>query len=99
MPVLNAHADDPVGDGEIRLALERMTASEAFRGSPQLSAFLRQVVEAALRGLAEGRAGWGLEIRSPGEAGGGGWGRGAGDRRGAAPDPGHRAWGGEKKPL
>jgi TolB-like protein/tetratricopeptide (TPR) repeat protein len=53
MPVLSAQADDPVGDGEIRLALERMAASEAFRGSPQLIAFLRYVVEATLRGQAD----------------------------------------------
>src|SRR4051794_14199309 len=53
MPVLSAQADIPVGDGEIRLALERMAASEAFRGSPQLIAFLRYVVEATLRGQAD----------------------------------------------
>src|SRR5258708_16611492 len=53
MPVLSAQADDPVGDGEIRLALERMAASEAFRGSPQLIAFLRYVVEATLCGQAD----------------------------------------------
>jgi TolB-like protein/tetratricopeptide (TPR) repeat protein len=53
MPVLSAQADNPVGDGEIRLALERMAASEAFRGSPQLIAFLRYVVEATLRGEAD----------------------------------------------
>lgn len=53
MPVLSAQADNPVGDGEIRIALERMAASEAFRGSPQLIAFLRYVVEATLRGQAD----------------------------------------------
>lgn len=53
MPVLSARADNPVGDGEIRVALERMAASEAFRGSPQLIAFLRYVVEATLRGQAD----------------------------------------------
>ena len=53
MPVLSAQADNPVGDGEIRAALERMAASEAFRGSPQLIAFLRYVVEATLRGQAD----------------------------------------------
>ena len=35
------------------IALERMAASEAFRGSPQLIAFLRYVVEATLRGQAD----------------------------------------------
>src|ERR1700738_3035509 len=53
MPVLSAQADNPGGDGEIRLALERMAASEAFRGSPQLIVFLRYVVEATLRGQAD----------------------------------------------
>jgi tetratricopeptide (TPR) repeat protein len=53
MPVLSAQADHPVGDGEIRQALERMAASEAFRGSPQLISFLRYVVEATLRGQAD----------------------------------------------
>src|SRR3954470_6351236 len=53
MPVLNAQANHSVGDGEVRVALERMAASEAFRGSPQLIAFLRYVVEATLRGEAD----------------------------------------------
>src|SRR3954470_13238365 len=53
MPVLNAQANHSVGDGEVRVALERMAASEAFRGSPQLIAFLRYVVEATLRGQAD----------------------------------------------
>src|SRR6188474_1669319 len=33
-----------------RLALDRLLASETFRASPQLAAFLRFVVEAVLRG-------------------------------------------------
>jgi TolB-like protein len=53
MPVLSAQADNPVGDSEVRVALERMAASEPFRGSPQLIAFLRYVVEATLRGQAD----------------------------------------------
>src|SRR3954468_21079380 len=53
MPVLNAQANHSVGDGEVRVALERIAASEAFRGSPQLIAFLRYVVEATLRGQAD----------------------------------------------
>jgi PAS domain S-box-containing protein len=39
----------PTG-AEIRAALERMVASDMFRTSPQLAAFLRFVVEATLRG-------------------------------------------------
>jgi tetratricopeptide (TPR) repeat protein len=50
MPVLNAHADRYPGVDEIRAALSHMAASEAFRGCPQLIAFLRYVVEATLRG-------------------------------------------------
>jgi tetratricopeptide (TPR) repeat protein len=50
MPVLNAHADRYPGVEEIRAALGHMAASEAFRGCPQLIAFLRYVVEATLRG-------------------------------------------------
>src|SRR5258708_8282352 len=53
MPVLSALADDPIGEGEIRRALERMAESEAFRASPQLIAFLRYVVEVTLRGQAD----------------------------------------------
>jgi TolB-like protein len=51
MPVLNVN--HPVDDDEVRVTLERMAASEAFRGSPQLIAFLRYVVEATLRGQAD----------------------------------------------
>jgi len=53
MPVLNAQANHAVGESDVRVALERMAASEAFRGSPQLVAFLRYVVEATLRGQAD----------------------------------------------
>lgn len=50
MPGFTAqNAADPGAD-EIRAALDHMAASEAFRGSPQLIAFLRYVVEATLRG-------------------------------------------------
>jgi len=50
MPVLNVHAEKYPGVEEIRAALGHMAASEAFRGCPQLIAFLRYVVEATLRG-------------------------------------------------
>src|SRR5258708_30772221 len=43
---------DPTPE-EVRAALERMTASEAFQSSPQLAAFLRYTVEAVLRGERE----------------------------------------------
>ena len=38
---------------EVRAALGRIISSEGFRHSPQMSAFLRFVVEAKLRGEAE----------------------------------------------
>jgi TolB-like protein len=50
MPELNAHGCERPKPDEVRLALNRMAESEAFRGSPQLVAFLRYVVEATLRG-------------------------------------------------
>ncbi len=45
----NEFRDGPSG-AEIRAALERIVASDMFRMSPQLAAFLRFVVEATLRG-------------------------------------------------
>jgi len=50
MPVLDAHSEHRPSADEIRGALGRMAASEAFRASPQLISFLRYVVEATLRG-------------------------------------------------
>ncbi len=48
------HTEYEAGNGptgaEVRAALERMVASDMFRTSPQLAAFLRFVVEATLRG-------------------------------------------------
>jgi len=45
----NEFRDGPSGT-EIRAALDRIVASEMFRMSPQLAAFLRFVIEASLRG-------------------------------------------------
>src|SRR6185503_9472013 len=50
MPILAPQAEGCPNADEIRGALVHMAASEAFRGSPQLVAFLRYVVEATLRG-------------------------------------------------
>jgi tetratricopeptide (TPR) repeat protein len=49
---------------EIRAQLDRMLASDAFRASPQLAAFLRFVVEAALQGKSERIKGYtiGVEV-------------------------------------
>ena len=53
---------------EIRAALARMAASEAFRGSPQLVAFLRYVVEATLRGAADRIKGYTIAVEALGRA-------------------------------
>src|ERR1044072_5400084 len=68
MPEVEAEGGErPCGD-EIRAALERMAASEAFRGSPQLVAFLRYVVEATLRGAAERIKGYTIAVEALGRA-------------------------------
>jgi TolB-like protein len=51
---------------EVRGALDRMLASEVFRGSPQLAAFLRYVVEATLRGEADRIKGYTIAIEALG---------------------------------
>ena len=50
MPDANILANDRPTTDDIRAALDRIAASEEFRASPQLVAFLRYVVEAKLRG-------------------------------------------------
>lgn len=50
--------------GEIRAALDQITESEVFRHSPQLIAFLRFVVEAALRGESERIKGYTIAVGS-----------------------------------
>ena len=48
---INQKSDGQVpSPAEARRALDAVLASETFRGSPQLAAFLRFVVEATLRG-------------------------------------------------
>ena len=53
---------------EIRAALEHMAASKAFRGSPQLVAFLRYVVEATLRGASDRIKGYTIAVEALGRA-------------------------------
>ena len=65
MPVLNPQAQS-IAVGEVRAALERMACSEAFRGSPQLIAFLRYVVEATLRGEADRIKGYTIAVEALG---------------------------------
>ena len=53
---------------EIRSALDRVLASEPFRGSPQLAAFLRYVVETTLRGEADRLKGYTIAIEALGRS-------------------------------
>jgi hypothetical protein len=66
MPLLNAHLEEPSAPGEVRAALDRVAASEAFRGSPQLVAFLRYVVEATLRGEQDRIKGYTIAVEALG---------------------------------
>jgi hypothetical protein len=50
MPDAHTETDERLTADEVRATLDRIAASEAFRASPQLVAFLRYVVEATLRG-------------------------------------------------
>jgi tetratricopeptide (TPR) repeat protein len=52
--------------GEISAALDKITGSEVFRQSPQLIAFLRFVVEAALRGEGERIKGYTIAVEALG---------------------------------
>ena len=65
---LDQNPDAPVAADaqEVRAALERVLASEAFRGSAQLVAFLRFVVEAALRGEGDRIKGYTIAIEALG---------------------------------
>jgi len=51
---------------EVRIALERILANEAFRASPQLSAFLRFVVEATLGGRGAALKGYTIGVEALG---------------------------------
>jgi Tfp pilus assembly protein PilF len=51
---------------EVRAALERMLASEPFRGSPQLAAFLRFIVEETLAGNADRIKGYAIAVEALG---------------------------------
>src|SRR2546423_12591320 len=66
MPILTAQIDACPNADEIRAALGHMAASEAFRGSPQLVAFLRYVVEATLRGEQDRIKGYTIAVESLG---------------------------------
>src|SRR5436305_8418745 len=66
MPILTAQVDACPNADEIRAALGHMAASEAFRGSPQLVAFLRYVVETTLRGEQDRIKGYTIAIEALG---------------------------------
>jgi tetratricopeptide (TPR) repeat protein len=68
MPGLDVQATERPGEDEIRAALEHMAASEAFRGSPQLVAFLRYVVEETLRGASDRIKGYTIAVEALGRA-------------------------------
>src|SRR5262245_63863655 len=66
MPAVKAQVEDIPDAEEVRAALEHMAASEAFRGSPQLVAFLRYVVEARLRGTQDRIKGYTIAVEALG---------------------------------
>jgi hypothetical protein len=59
-------ASDAPGEAEVQAALDRILASESFRTSPQLGAFLRYVVEAALAGRAASIKGYTIAVEALG---------------------------------
>jgi len=63
MAAPSSRKDQP-GPVEVRAQVERMTASDVFAKSPQLSAFLLFVVEAVVRGKGERLKGYtiGVEV-------------------------------------
>src|SRR5437879_4562894 len=54
------------GDAEVRAALERVVASDTFRTSPQLGAFLRFIVEAVLSGRGASLKGYTIGVEALG---------------------------------
>src|SRR5712691_10288043 len=60
--------EQPAAD-EVRAALDRVVASEAFRHAPQLTAFLRFVVETTLRGENDRIKGYTIATEALGRAG------------------------------
>jgi hypothetical protein len=66
MPVIGARIDERPDADEVRAALAHMATSQAFRGSPQLVAFLRYVVEATLRGKQDRIKGYTIAVEALG---------------------------------
>ena len=64
---INQKSDGQVpSPAEARSALDAVLASETFRGSPQLAAFLRFVVEATLRGESDRIKGYTIGVEALG---------------------------------
>ena len=59
-------AADVASEAEMQAALDRILASESFRSSPQLGAFLRYVVEAAIGGRAASLKGYTIGVEALG---------------------------------
>ena len=64
MPDARTRDDDGPTTEEIRAALERIAASDAFCACPQLVAFLRYVVEATLRGAQDRIKGYTIAVEA-----------------------------------
>jgi tetratricopeptide (TPR) repeat protein len=65
MSIVTEAADAP-SEADVQAALDRILASESFRTSPQLGAFLRYVVEAALGGRAASLKGYTIGVEALG---------------------------------
>src|ERR1043165_6825355 len=66
MAYANTRDDERPTIEEVRAALDRIAASEAFRACPQLVAFLRYVVEATLRGGQDRIKGYSIAVEALG---------------------------------
>src|SRR4051794_28797986 len=66
MSHVDTRGDERPTTDDIRAALDRIAASESFRASPQLVAFLRYVVEATLRGRQDRIKGYTIAIEALG---------------------------------
>src|SRR3954452_22966977 len=66
MPNANCRDDERTTVEEVRAALDRIAASEAFCACPQLIAFLRYVVEATLRGSQDRIKGYTIAVEALG---------------------------------
>jgi len=66
LPHTNYENNDAPSGAEIRLALEQILHSDLFQAAPQLSAFLRFIVEATLRGASERIKGYTIAVSALG---------------------------------